>query len=253
VNSGLTDQYIKSLAVSGSNLFAGTGNGVFISTNNGTSWTKPNATYVDAESFAMSGTNLFAGGYYGVFLSTNNGTSWSAVNSGLTDQYIKSLAVSGSNLFAGTESGVFLSTNNGTNWTAVNSGLTNSHVLSLAVSGTNLFVGTGGGVFRRSLSDMITSIESFSTGMPGHFNLEQNYPNPFNPTTTIKYSLPQQTFVSLSIYDLLGREIVILVNEEKDAGTHSIKFNGSNLSSGIYLYRIQSGSFWETKKLILIK
>jgi hypothetical protein len=86
----------------------------------------------------------------GVFLSTNNGTSWTAVNNGLTNTFVRALAVSGTNLFAGTVEGggVFLSTNNGTSWTAT--GLTNRDVMAFAISGTNLFAGTwGGGVWRR--------------------------------------------------------------------------------------------------------
>jgi len=143
---------VLSFAGSGTNLFAGTyGGGVFLSTNNGTSWTEVNTgltnTYVFA--LAVSGTNLFAGTFGGVFLSTNNGTDWTEVNSGLTNTTVYSLAVSNINLFAGTSGGgVFLSTNNGTSWTEVNTGLTSTTVYTLAPSGTNLFAGTsGGGVF----------------------------------------------------------------------------------------------------------
>jgi hypothetical protein len=148
---------VFSLAVSGTNLFAGTsGAGVFLSTNNGTSWTAATTGLGNTAvpSLAVSGTNLFSGTQgHGIFFSTNNGTSWSAVNTGLpfysagTTYDITSFAVYGMNLFAGTLGGVFLSTNNGTNWTAVNTGLTNNDVNTLAVSGTNLFAGTLGGVF----------------------------------------------------------------------------------------------------------
>ena len=150
---------ITSFAVSGRNLFAGTDGGVFLSTNNGTSWTATGLTRAWVSALAVSpngagGTNLFAGTYGGgVFLSTNNGTNWSAVNTGLTFLHVHALAVSpngagGRNLFAGTEGGVFLSTNNGTNWSAVNTGLTDTSVVyALAVSGRNLFVGTDGGLF----------------------------------------------------------------------------------------------------------
>ncbi|MBK7032468.1 MAG: hypothetical protein IPH49_04205 [Ignavibacteria bacterium] len=104
----------------------------------------------DIRCMAVSDTNLFAGTYgsAGVFLSTNNGASWTAVNTGLTNNIVLSLAVSGSNLFAGTDGGgVFRSTNNGTSWTPVNTGLTKTIVRSLAVSGTDLFAGTEVGVF----------------------------------------------------------------------------------------------------------
>jgi photosystem II stability/assembly factor-like uncharacterized protein len=144
---------INCFAVSDTNLFAGTyGGGVFLSTDNGTSWTEVNTGLTNPciLSFCMNGSNLFAGtDGGGVFLSTNNGTSWTEVGTGLTNISVYALASSGTNLFAGTlGGGVFHSTNSGANWTEVNTGLTNTEVRALAVSGTNLFAGTsGGGVF----------------------------------------------------------------------------------------------------------
>ena len=92
-----------------------------------------------------------------------------------------------------------------------------------------------------------------SINAPKEFSLSQNYPDPFNPATTIKYSIPSDGPVSLQIYDLLGREVKILVNENQKAGNYSVKFDGSNLSSGIYIYRIQTGKYLTAKKMILIK
>ena len=89
--------------------------------------------------------------------------------------------------------------------------------------------------------------------IPENISLSQNYPNPFNPTTTIEYSILQAGVVTIKIYDILGREVTTLVNEEKQRGNHVVKFNASNLSSGIYLYRLQAGSFVETKKMIVVK
>ncbi len=88
---------------------------------------------------------------------------------------------------------------------------------------------------------------------PVNFNLEQNYPNPFNPSTVISFKLSVSSFVSLKIFDILGREISTLVNEEKQPGNYEVTFDASKLSSGIYFYTLQSGSFVETKKMILIK
>ena len=88
---------------------------------------------------------------------------------------------------------------------------------------------------------------------PMELVLCQNYPNPFNPTTTIKYELPNSSVVMLSMYDLLGREASVLVNERKDAGVYEVKFDGSNLASGVYLYQIQVGDFVQSKKLIILK
>jgi hypothetical protein len=89
--------------------------------------------------------------------------------------------------------------------------------------------------------------------LPVKYSLEQNYPNPFNPVTKIKYSIPQSNSVSLTVYDILGSEIKIIVNEEKPAGSYEVEFNASDLASGIYFYRLQAGSFVQTKKMIVLK
>jgi flagellar hook assembly protein FlgD len=89
--------------------------------------------------------------------------------------------------------------------------------------------------------------------IPKIFELSQNYPNPFNPTTTIKYALPKNEFVTIKIYDIAGREIMQLVNEYKQAGYHSVNFNGGNMASGVYFYRIQAGEFKSVKRMLMIK
>jgi hypothetical protein len=89
--------------------------------------------------------------------------------------------------------------------------------------------------------------------IPETFVLKQNYPNPFNPSTKISYLLPKASEVTLVVYDLLGREVVTLVNEFRTAGTHTVEFNASNLASGVYLYRIEAGDFKDTKKMLLVK
>jgi photosystem II stability/assembly factor-like uncharacterized protein len=89
--------------------------------------------------------------------------------------------------------------------------------------------------------------------VPNKFELSQNYPNPFNPTTTISYEIAKETNVSLKVYDVIGNEIATLVNEAKPAGTYQVVFDASNLSNGVYLYKIQAGNFTATKKLILMK
>jgi len=91
------------------------------------------------------------------------------------------------------------------------------------------------------------------TGAPRRYSLEQNYPNPFNPSTTIRFYIPSKGFVTLKIYDIIGREVTTIVNGFQEAGIHDVKFDGSNLPSGVYLYRITTGTFAETKKLVLIK
>lgn len=96
-----------------------------------------------------------------------------------------------------------------------------------------------------------TSVEE--DGIPTTYALDQNYPNPFNPATKIKYSIPQQSFVSIKVYDILGNQISTLVNENKSPGFYEADWNAESISSGIYFYTIKAGSFVETKKMMLIK
>ena len=88
---------------------------------------------------------------------------------------------------------------------------------------------------------------------PFTYNISQNYPNPFNPATTISYQLKNDGLVTIKVYDQLGKEVATLLNEEKSAGSYQIEFNASSLASGVYYYRINAGSFVDTKKMILMK
>ncbi len=281
VNEGIKEHPVRALAMSGTNLFAGTNEGVFLSTNTGTSWTPTNnglpltkniydsLRCIGVLTFAVSGTNLFAGTDSGVFLSTNNGTNWTAVNNGLpklsydTTSYaaVYAFAVTGTNLFAGTDNGVFLTTNDGTTWQAVNTGL-NCRVISLGLNDTCVFAGTyltgpmtvrGRGVWRRPLTEMVTSVSLPLAELPTQFSLMQNYPNPFNPSTTIRYSLPRSSYVSLKVYDLLGRVVRTLVDDKRVAGEYTVNFDASVLPSGMYFYQIRAGSFAHTKQMILVR
>ncbi len=99
----------------------------------------------------------------------------------------------------------------------------------------------------------ITSVTDKVVNTPNSFNLFQNYPNPFNPTTTIQYDIPKSAYLTLKVYNITGQVVATLVNERKSAGSYSVNFNASGLTSGIYFYRIQAGSFVQTKKMILLK
>ncbi len=103
-------------------------------------------------------------------------------------------------------------------------------------------------------SKQITSIQETNiNNNPNRFALNQNYPNPFNPTTNISFSLPKRSFVSLKVFDLLGREVTTIVSEELSAGNYTRRWNAANMANGIYFYRLRAGNFIETKKLILLK
>jgi hypothetical protein len=102
------------------------------------------------------------------------------------------------------------------------------------------------------VSDQPTEIKDKNI-LPTEFVLEQNYPNPFNPVTSLQYTIGSRQYVSLKVYDILGREVVTVVNEEKLAGSYEIVFDAPELSSGIYYYRLETNGFSQTKKMILLK
>ena len=103
------------------------------------------------------------------------------------------------------------------------------------------------------LADMKANEDVHTAGVPAQFQLDQNYPNPFNPSTTIAYALPEPSRVRLVIYNMLGQQVAELVSAEQPAGTHSVVWNASGYSSGLYLMRLEAGSYTATRKLQLVK
>ncbi|MEK6570581.1 MAG: T9SS type A sorting domain-containing protein, partial [Bacteroidota bacterium] len=109
------------------------------------------------------------------------------------------------------------------------------------------------GVYAKVTLQLPTSVEAVGSAIPARYSLIQNYPNPFNPSTKIKYDLPKDGHTKLRVADLLGREVAILVDELQLAGSYSVTFNANRLSSGIYFYTLQSGTFRETMKMMVLK
>jgi hypothetical protein len=122
----------------------------------------------------------------------------------------------------------------------------------LSVNGNHLDT-YGDPLLTASGAFIITEVEKTNNETPNQFSLSQNYPNPFNPSTKIKFNIAETGFTSLKIYDLLGNEMSALVNKELQSGSYEFNFDAKGLASGIYFYRLQAGSFIETKKMILIK
>jgi len=111
--------------------------------------------------------------------------------------------------------------------------------------------GVGQEITELAYNEIITSIEE--EDLLNEFSLSQNYPNPFNPSTTISYSIPKQTHVSLKVYDILGKEVAELVNEEMSSGSYKVDFDATNLSSGIYFYTLRANEFFKTRKMLVLK
>jgi hypothetical protein len=115
--------------------------------------------------------------------------------------------------------------------------------------------GTGAGAWMGNDNNYGESFETENsqTALPSDYAITEAYPNPFNPTTAISYQLPTSSFVNLSVYDVAGNKVAELVNGMRDAGSHSVTFDGSKLASGIYLYKLMAGEFTTTQKMVLMK
>lgn len=147
---------------------------------------------------------------------------------------------------------IYKSTTMGNSWQLMTTGLpSGANFYSLKIIGGKLFTGTYAyGVYYYD-PDAV-SVSNGNTIVNG-FDLKQNYPNPFNPSTKISFSIAKSSFVRLSVYDMIGREVSALINENKPAGTYEINFDASALSGGIYFYKLQTEGFTETKKMTLSK
>jgi hypothetical protein len=107
--------------------------------------------------------------------------------------------------------------------------------------------------FGENYKSALTAVHSPSASLPTAFTLEQNYPNPFNPSTTISYGLPRRWHITLVVYNTFGQQVATLVNESQEAGYYDVRFDGSGLASGVYLYRLRAGDYIATKKVLLLK
>jgi hypothetical protein len=165
---------------------------------------------------------------------------------------------------------LFRSTDNGLNWTALDlTGWPGTAVWNtLQIAGTYAFVNFYGiGVYRRLTSELVAVRETQGSGLPTEFRLEQNYPNPFNPATHIRFSVrgsgfeengsgfkvQGSEFTTLKVYDILGREVRTLVNENLEPGSYEVTFDAAGLASGVYLYRLQAGEFTQTRRLVVLR
>jgi hypothetical protein len=194
-----------------------------------------------------------------VFRSGDMGATWSDISSNLPDAPVNAFAVDNNHqsvLYVGNDVGMYVSFNTGDSWEFFGEGLPIVTVGDIKIHPTANFLvaGTHGRSMYKINLDMVTGIETDNeTTTLNSFVLEQNYPNPFNPSTNIRYKVGNQQFVVLKVYDVLGEEIATLVNEEKSAGTYEIMFDASVLTSGVYFYTLEAGSYIQTKKMILLR
>lgn len=200
-----------------------------------------------------------------LFRSIDGGLTWSNSDDNLNImKIIRSRDKSHLFCLSGNNAHVYFSTNMGINWIDITDTSRVRYSVNSICSDKsgNLILSSTYGVFKTTdegkswinlTPQASTSVKESNSVRPEQYSLSQNYPNPFNPATRINYSVQRTGNVTINVYDLLGREIATLVNEIKPAGNYSVEFNSTRLSSGIYFYRMESGSFTHTKKLVVIK
>ena len=241
----------------------GSGSGkVWKSENGGLNWTLIN-TVSGSEIPMIASTNVIPELFY--HTTWSSGSFWKSDNSGSS---FTNLSQTGSLWatdiakddptavcydFYGSNS--YLSLNGGTNFTMINVGSSPAAGMCF-LDKANLLIQHGGGVYKLNINyDVPTTISEniISSLAPNSFELNQNYPNPFNPSTNIKFGIPNSGNVSLKVYNQLGKEIAVLVNGNKPAGTYEVTFDASSFGSGIYFYKLEGDNFTATKKMILVK
>ncbi|MBU0558454.1 MAG: T9SS type A sorting domain-containing protein [Bacteroidetes bacterium] len=231
--------------------------GIFTSAIDFIAWTKIESFRGRSIAIGKNG-EIYVGLNLGTIKRTTDfGSTWE--NAGwLSSDAIRDLVVDNEgNIYAAHAYGVSKSTNKGDSWSLFVDGFTDPNAvletecLAINTSGY-LFAGTKGvGAYRTT--NPVTSLESENEPLPNDFILYQNYPNPFNPSTVIEFALPETGNVSLKVFNSIGEEVAELVNNEMIAGYHSINFDASSLTSGIYFYRITTGNFTQTNKMILLR
>lgn len=177
--------------------------------------------------------------------------SWGPINGNLSDLNIHAGTANNYGIFIAGAYGIYRSTNHGLSWVSI--GFPGGHyAVSLAADNEYLFAGTDNdGVWKYPLGSQVGI--GNGNNIPKEFALNQNYPNPFNPSTKITYELQTTGNVHLVIFDVTGREIAVLVDQKQNAGRYEITFEGDNLPSGIYFYKIETGNWTASKKMILLK
>ena len=240
-----SDIWVTGFGDSNYNLYKSSDGVNFDLTYSGLDWSENNCI-----SALPNGTVFITDRGFGTYRSINNGNSWQQLLSGRGIWTI--YAEESGTVLGGARDTIWYSSNFGDNWVPLTTPLKgNSNITEIKRDNDNqLYLGT----YAEGLLelDIITSIED-ENSIVSNYHLAQNYPNPFNPITKIKYSIPKSELVQIKVYDILGKEVKKILNEYTQAGTYEIEFNARNLPSGVYFYKMISGSYSDTKKMILLR
>jgi photosystem II stability/assembly factor-like uncharacterized protein len=230
-------------------------NVILKSSDNGQTWDSLSTPFSKSiyQLFTL-GSTFYVGSGQGFFISTSNGETWQNSSAGLpSSTNFESSYIYKDNIFAGISDTVYLYNINTNSWQIFNDGFTSNDIADFTSNNSYIFMASLNGLWRRPVSDIITGItKGGNKNTPYTFQI-QNYPNPFNPSTIIEYQLPADGIVTIKVYNILGKEINTLANGFKNKGKYTISFNGTSLTSGIYICKIQAGNYSKSIKMILMK
>ncbi len=231
---------------------------IFKTTDGGVNWLPINtqdSTWYFSVNFINQDTGWAAGINGTIIKTVDGGQLWQQENTNTNAELRKIYFQNPDTGWVVGLGGVLLNTKNGGDtWQKIQTG-TNLNLYSVSVADNFIWVAGDSGLVMRGRTDLlnVTSISSNHSNIISQYEIGQNYPNPFNPSTIINYEIPKSSLVTLKVYDVLGREVATLVNEEKQAGRYNVTFNASKYSSGVYFYRITAGDFSQIKKMVLLK
>ena len=229
---------------------------LFRTTNGGLNWQK--ISFGNLGCVEIINENIsFVGGKnsHMLFKTTNGGNNWTEVFQTTLGSWMNLKFINESTGYAinSNDSTLFYTTNGGIIWIYQNIGSQiNLRDININLNGMGFIVGDYGKIYRTTNYGGIVSVTPVSEEIPDYM-LHQNFPNPFNPITRIKFAIPKSGSVRLRVYDQLGREVRTLVNEELFAGSYEYEFDGSGLASGVYFYRLESGEYVETRRMVILK
>jgi len=237
--------------------FAASTSNIFKTTDGGNTWVSVYAGAGQWGPMSFPTSNIgYATGVQGYILkTTDGGNTWSRSANPVISLVTSMQFVDANTGYLCASFGVIRKTTDGGSTWINQYSSTSNNLKSIFFTNLNTgyAVGWDGTILKTIDGGGTSSLSEKGNNFPSGFQLSQNYPNPFNPSTTIKYEIPEMSFVTLKIYDILGNQIATLVNEEKPAGSYEVNFDASGISSGIYFYKINSGNYSEVKKMVFIK
>jgi hypothetical protein len=262
--TGLTNVGFRSIQAIGETIFAGADK-IYFSSNNGDTWESRQLPYPGGDTWCFYYANgILYVGDMGLYISTDSGNSWQlkyGVNfdnqgNAIDIKIFKDIVSYNDILIASVAfNSILTSRDSGNSWTSFNEGLMPDWTFSaLAIRAPYITALRDffGNAYKRPLSELVTKINDKEIS-DYNFILKQNYPNPFNPSSVITFNISSTELVILKIFDTVGKEITTLLNEVKAPGSYKIKFNAEGLTSGVYFYKLQAGSYVETKKMLLLR